>query len=227
MPTYACDECNKAFRSKEALREHLEQHPEDASQPTERLFSRVSNYDFSIRSLRKQLTLKNFMILGGVLMMATLFAGTAQYMSSTAPSSSSPTGAATSETNPPSGYSLRQASDLPSVRQSQIPNSQVVKSPLSRDTQLYLLARGGQNGQPGVLLQYNCPNRCPSVVNKLTAIAQDYQGWVYVAPYPDMEEKVAMTAFQRIDKRETVDPSYIENFICSSLRNRPVGCVVN
>lgn len=63
----------------------------------------------------------------------------------------------------------------------------------------------------GILLQYNCD--CPEIVEELTRIALDYKPRIIVAPWPYMEEKIAITARSKIEKFDGVDEIKIRKFI--------------
>jgi len=65
-----------------------------------------------------------------------------------------------------------------------------------------------------MIIQYNCVRfRCdPDLVSKLLAIAQRYE-YVYLAPYPEMEAKIALTAFARILTLDQFDRDRIVAFI--------------
>ncbi|MDY6769438.1 MAG: C2H2-type zinc finger protein [Candidatus Nanohaloarchaea archaeon] len=210
MPRYVCDECGDVFDSKEALQEHG--HEDDGQR-------------FRLPELRvPDLTVKQLAVLGGVVLMSTLFLGTVFFASSLAPSSPSSGGNTRArEPSPPVGYTVRSQSDIPNVDSSRLPSSPVVDRQLSQDVQLYLLTR------PAVLLQYSCTG-CPETVDRLRSIAQDFNGaqtWVYVAPYRDMEARIAATGFRQGPRRfDTVDRGSIEAFICTALRDRPVRCAV-
>ncbi|MFB6294565.1 MAG: hypothetical protein ABEI97_02290, partial [Candidatus Nanohaloarchaea archaeon] len=71
---------------------------------------------------------------------------------------------------------------------------------------------------------------CPATVAALKDIAASYntdRTWVYVAPYPDMDSRIAATGFRRGPLRlETVDKQEIGSFICDALQNQPIQCVV-
>lgn len=228
MPTYACDECDKAFKRKDALREHMEQHG-DGSVSTDRF----SLPDISWQDIRGKLTKRNIGLLMGVFLMSTLFLGTAQFMASTSPggggglfgggSNDAPD---RDETSPPAGFSVTGPDDV-DVSQDELPAGQVSDEWLPPEVQLHLLMQGGQQGQPAVLLQYNCPDGCPELVDELEQVAQDFDGWVYVAPYQEMDERVAMTAFRQIERMDTFDRSRAETFICNSLQNQPLACALD
>ncbi len=74
------------------------------------------------------------------------------------------------------------------------------------------LSAGGQ--RPGILLQYNCVKfECePDLVDRLRAIAQRYE-YVYMAPYPEMDAKIALTAYRRILTLDEPDEDRILEFI--------------
>lgn len=63
-----------------------------------------------------------------------------------------------------------------------------------------------------VFLQYACPQECPDLVRQLEALAEQH-GEVIVAPYPLMESKIALTAWQRIDTLQEFDEKRISAFI--------------
>lgn len=208
MPKYVCGECGEVFESKDARDEHS--HDEGSS--------RLPSFTFDIPDF----TLKQVAVLGGVFLMATLFMGTAFFYSSLTPSShGGSSGGGGSEPSPPVGYTIQSQSDVPQVPASALPSSAVTDRQLSQDVQLYLLTR------PAVLLQYSCTG-CPGTVDGLSDIAQKYnsgQTWVYVAPYRDMDSRIALTGFRRGPRRmDTVNRSAIEGFICTTLRERPVPC---
>lgn len=219
MPRYVCDECGETFESKDALRSHS--HEED------------DGFDLSLpdvdpsRMFEWEFQKKLLAVLGAVLM-STLFMGTAFFYSSISPGGSGGGGSspAAREPSPPVGYTIQSAADVPRVPGDALPSGAVSETQLGQDAQLNLLA--GADGSPAVLLQYSCED-CQGTVNDLVAIAEAYNSgttWVYVAPYRDMESRVAATAFRRSIKMDGVNRSRIEGFICSSLRGQPVRCAV-
>lgn len=87
------------------------------------------------------------------------------------------------------------------------------------------LARWGIHGQPipdesqvhnledgGVLVQYNCRD-CRDLIAKLATIVSRYPERVILAPYPNMEQQIALTAWGRIDTFHDVDERRIVRFI--------------
>lgn len=79
--------------------------------------------------------------------------------------------------------------------------------PVARELQVHNLEDGG------VLVQYNCPQNCPDLVEKLKAIVKRYDKLVILAPYPGMKSRIALTAWGRIDAFDGFDEARIERFI--------------
>ncbi|MBV8171553.1 MAG: DUF3105 domain-containing protein [Candidatus Eremiobacteraeota bacterium] len=107
-------------------------------------------------------------------------------------------------------------------------------SPLPKYIQVHLLEHGN------VLLQYNCT--CPEISGGLSQIATTYNNQqlpagqseftaddvqrieeigrgVFVAPYPGMKHKIALTAWTRLETLDSLDPSAVITFINAYLQN--------
>ncbi len=78
--------------------------------------------------------------------------------------------------------------------------------PVSPETQVHNLEDGG------VLVQYSCPTPCPDLVKRLEAMATRHDR-VVVAPYPLMESRIALTAWERIETLNEFDETRIGAFI--------------
>ena len=65
----------------------------------------------------------------------------------------------------------------------------------------------------GVMVQYSCPDGCDELVTQLTQLVKGYDDHVILAPYPDMDARIALTAWGRIDKFDDFDEKRIERFI--------------
>ena len=65
----------------------------------------------------------------------------------------------------------------------------------------------------GVGVQYWCPEGCPDLVAQLTAIVKRYPTEVFMAPYPGLDNRIALTAWTRIDKFDEFDEARIVRFI--------------
>lgn len=214
MPRYVCDECGNVFDSKAELESH--DHSDTGKKSR-------SSFNLALPSFLKELTLTKIVVLFGILLMSTLFLGTA-FFTSTLSGGGGGDNAPGSDTVPPAGYTVQHQDDIPVVSGDRIPENSVSSTPLEEDVQVHLLA------QPSVLLQYSCSN-CNGTVQSLKDIADRYNAGrtrVYVAPYPAMESRVAATAFQRGPvKMGAVNRTRIENFICSMPGSQPVACAVD
>jgi hypothetical protein len=79
--------------------------------------------------------------------------------------------------------------------------------PIPNELQVHNLEDGG------VMVQYNCPEACPELVAQLAGVVERYDTQVILAPYPDMEARIALTAWGRIDTFEEFDEARITRFI--------------
>ncbi|HEY2988178.1 MAG TPA: DUF3105 domain-containing protein [Candidatus Binatia bacterium] len=81
--------------------------------------------------------------------------------------------------------------------------------PVPKELQVHNLEDGG------VVVQYNCRSNdpeCTTLVDKLGEIVRKYDH-VILAPYPGMSNKIALTAWTRIDKFDDFDDKRITRFI--------------
>lgn len=231
MPAYQCRDCDTVFKSKSALQEHRESCTGvagDGDTVYEDIKAYIGSIDLDLsrsslhpRRVKRMFTLRNAGIAFGVLMMATLFLGTASFMTQTAPTRSGggPTGAVTATSNPALGYGVRSAQDVPRLSGDEQPQP-VSTQPLSTEQQLWAVTQGGPGGKPGIVIYHNCDTACPGLVENLTAFAEQpqYAGWVYVAPNPEIGSRVAVTGFQRIQRYDSVQPAEFHTTICSVYR---------
>ncbi len=79
--------------------------------------------------------------------------------------------------------------------------------PIPNELQVHNLEDGG------VLIQYNCPESCPEIVAELSEIVERYDEQIILAPYPDMDARIALTAWTRLATLDTVDEGRIVKFI--------------
>jgi hypothetical protein len=77
--------------------------------------------------------------------------------------------------------------------------------PIPKELQVHNLEDGG------VVVQYNC--ECPELVEKLRAIVRKYDKHVVLAPYPGMTNRIALTAWTRLDRFDEFDEKRIVRFI--------------
>ena len=89
----------------------------------------------------------------------------------------------------------------------------ISENPIADELQIHNLEDGG------VMVQYNCiPGKetqddCGKLIKNLTNIVDNYTDKVVLAPYPDLDSQIALTAWTRIDKFNDFDRERIEKFI--------------
>lgn len=64
----------------------------------------------------------------------------------------------------------------------------------------------------GVLVHYSCAD-CPELVRQLEEVVGQYREHVILAPYPNMETPIALTAWGRLDTLEGFDAERLHRFI--------------
>ena len=69
----------------------------------------------------------------------------------------------------------------------------------------------------GIGIHYDCPDGCADLVNDLSALvrrAQEEENLkVFMSPYPGMETRIALTAWNFIDRLDAFDEERIKDFI--------------
>lgn len=218
MPTFACDDCGKAFDSKDALREHMEGAHGDGGAS---IASDVAiGFRRGIDNIRN-FSLKQLGILGAVFLMATLFVGTAFFASVSAPATGGGGNQQGQYVNPLTGERFQ---ELP---QASLPTSPVVQQPLTAEQQVYLFYRGSPDNGPGIMLGYNCTD-CQGTVAALASVANSFQGYVYVTPH-DSSSRVTAATFGQVQRFDTANASEISAYVCRTyqrfpVRFRPLDC---
>lgn len=79
------------------------------------------------------------------------------------------------------------------------------KSPIPNERQVHNLEDGG------VLVQYSCQD-CAALIAQLEALASRHEN-VIVAPYPGMSQRIALTAWGRMQTLDAFDEDLITAFI--------------
>ncbi len=95
------------------------------------------------------------------------------------------------------------------------PECRICAVPIPEVIQRHILEHrepGNPGDKPGILVQYNCA-ACPEVVAKLTRIVERYPRGVYLAPYPRMSPRIALTTLGRVETMDEVDEGRIVAFI--------------
>lgn len=97
----------------------------------------------------------------------------------------------------------------------EIPPNHILSEPMPLPMQKHMLEHADGKGPPGVVINYNCEDfPCdPDLVERLTAIAQEYPTFVYLAPFPGMDAKIALTRRGKLEVLDTVDEARIRAFI--------------
>lgn len=117
------------------------------------------------------------------------------------------------------GYSIATAKRLPPTSMTdhveESPRSHIMTTPMPLTIQKHMLEHADGKGRPGVIINYNCEKfRCPDgMVERLADIVRAYPAFVYLAPYPDMDVKIAVTRLGEILVLDDVDPVRIHAFI--------------
>jgi len=100
------------------------------------------------------------------------------------------------------------------------PDSHILKKPMALSVQKHMLEHvdGVEGVQGGVIINYDCINyECEEgLVGKLEGFANKYD-YVYVAPFKNMEVKIALTRLGRIEKYDSYDERKIEIFITGKI----------
>ncbi len=95
------------------------------------------------------------------------------------------------------------------------PPAHIIDRPMPLSTFKHMLEHSDGNGPPGVIISYNCDDyECePDLIDRLRAIAEDYPDFVYLAPFPDMTTKIAVTRRGRQIVLDEFDEQRIRDFI--------------
>ncbi len=77
------------------------------------------------------------------------------------------------------------------------------------------MERNAGHPRGSMLVQYNCVDyQCePNLVETLTEIVLNFPPYVYLAPYPTMDAKIALAAPDRLLTLDALDENKIRKFI--------------
>jgi hypothetical protein len=96
------------------------------------------------------------------------------------------------------------------------PPSKIMSEPIPEPIQKHILEHVASSlgNRPGVLVQYNCEKfKCEEdLVDKLESIVKNYD-YVYLAPYPQMDAKIALTKAGKLKVLDKFDKESIISFI--------------
>ena len=88
----------------------------------------------------------------------------------------------------------------------------IYDEPLEDEVLLHNLEHGYVN------VHYDCPEECPELVEQLTTLIQegiDRGGKLIMSPYPEMDTRIALTAWTFIDQFDEFDEDRIRDFVSS------------
>ncbi len=88
---------------------------------------------------------------------------------------------------------------------------------LSEASQVHGLEHGG------VLVQYNCSTPCLELVRNLRLITSGYDRGVILAPYSEMNARIALTSWGQIDLLDEFDLERVEKFVSENRGRAPEG----
>jgi|SRR3989344_117744 len=94
------------------------------------------------------------------------------------------------------------------------PASHVLKESMPIAIQKHMLEHADGTGKPGVIINYNCEDyNCENdLIGNLEAFADKYD-YVYVAPFKNMNAKIALTRLNKIEILEEYDSEKIKEFV--------------
>ena len=89
----------------------------------------------------------------------------------------------------------------------------VYNTPISDEVLVHNLEHGG------VGIHYNCPDGCSDLIESLSEVVGTKQK-VLLSPYPNMDNKIALTAWEYLDVFDVFDKERIELFIQTHVNSR-------
>ena len=94
------------------------------------------------------------------------------------------------------------------------PPSHIMKEPMNLLIQKHMLEHADGVCRPGAVINYNCEDfMCEEgLIENLEAFTNTYD-YVYVAPFKNMDAKIALTKLGEIEVLEEYDKERIEDFI--------------
>ena len=117
------------------------------------------------------------------------------------------------------GYSIATTKRLPPTsivgHTEEVPSGHILTTPMPLAIQKHMLEHADGTGRPGVIVNYNCVKfRCPDgTVERLAEIVRRYPEFVYLAPSPEMDVRIAVTKLGKILTLGEVEQLRIRAFI--------------
>ncbi len=88
-------------------------------------------------------------------------------------------------------------------------------APLPDEVQIHNLEHGG------IILNYNCSEGCAELVDQLQSLIPGQGAQFILAPYPNMESRIAITSWRHQDKMDEFDADRLNEFIDAYLDRAP------
>ena len=152
----------------------------------------------SRRSRLRNLRSKLLIVVGGLAVVGVAIGGLVFFMT---------TSSTFGKTLPPTGFTPAHLESLP--------QQQINTRPIPRLEQEHVMERAAGHERGSLLVQYNCVEyECePDLTEKLIAIVTTFPEYVYLAPYPTMDAKIALAAPGRLLTLDVFDEAKIRKFI--------------
>lgn len=93
--------------------------------------------------------------------------------------------------------------------------------PLGDEVQIHNLEHGG------IVINYNCNEGCSELVGQLESLIPGNGAQFILAPYPNMESRIAITSWRHIDHMDEFDADRLNEFIDSYLDRAPESVAGN
>ncbi len=95
------------------------------------------------------------------------------------------------------------------------PPQQINDRPIPRRVQEHIMERNAGHERGSMLVQFNCVDyKCePDLEERLTDIVLNFPPYVYLAPYPTMDSKIALAAPGRLLLLDALEDNKILKFI--------------
>ena len=116
------------------------------------------------------------------------------------------------------GWSASLVPNLPPTSQQNhsedSPSAHIVNQPIPDAIQRHMFEHADGSGPPGIIIQYNCNDYvCESdLVQKLTALVEEYPDNVYLAPN-NYDSKIILTKLRKREVLDQFDEQAIRDFI--------------
>ena len=161
----------------------------------------------AMQTMTRKRRRQNLLVSGGIAVIALLFVGWLVYASSRPQPGMAMPDLGNLHIQPPQTATYNSSPPTSGPHYTSIAPWGIHDEPIPNELQIHNLEDGG------VMVQYNCPDGCADLIEKLTGIVERYDEQVILAPYPDMDARIALTAWNRIDTLDAFNEKRIMAFI--------------